>query len=260
MIVELIGSSGAGKTTLVRRLARGAGAGAVVSATDLIMDRPGRRWVRNPKVSNLVADATVLPSFLRGRDREFVRFAFDRVRRHAPSRFAKVNYLREIVRDVGTHELARRAAAGRTVLVDEGAVLTAYHLFVYSDAPFDRVDLDRFAELVPLPDGIVHVTAPLDVLVDRAMRRPDRRRELASDDRADVERLLARAVEVFDGLVASPRIRERTLVVDTADLTPAAQAAVVERVTAFIEDRAAALGDPPAPRGGSPASPGASRS
>src|SRR3990170_176603 len=252
MIVEFIGASGAGKTTLAGLLRqRGGAAEPVISAADLIMDRPGRRWIKNPRAMNLAADVTVLPSFLRGpdRDRDFVRFAFDRLKRHAPSRFAKYNYLREIVRDIGKHELAKRAGANATVLVDEGAVLTAYHLFVYSDATFHQADLDRFAELVPLPDGIVYVTAPLDVLVDRAMRRPDRRRELASGDRAEVERWLARAAEVFDGLVASPRIRERTLVVDAADDTPTGRAAIVAQIAAFIQDRTAARDDSPAPPG-----------
>jgi thymidylate kinase len=250
MIIELIGSSGAGKTSLVRLLKRrGGGPEPIVPIMDLIMDRPGRRWIENPKVTNLVADVTALPSFFRGpdEDRTFVRYAFDRIKRHAPSRFASVNYRREILRNVGKHELARRA--GATVLVDEGAVLTAYHLFVYSDAPFDRSDLERFAALVPLPDGIVYVTAPVDVLVDRAMSRPDRRRELAFDDRKETERWIARAAEVFEGLTALPRIADRTLVVDNADDTPAGQAAVVGRIAAFIDDRARERRDSPAPPG-----------
>src|SRR3990172_9256742 len=114
MIIEFIGSSGSGKTTLVRLLRqRGSTADPIVSATDLVMDRLGRRWIKSPRVMNLVTDVTVLPSFLRGpdRDRDFVRFAFDRLKRHAPSRFAKYNYLREIVRDVGRHEPAKRAGA-----------------------------------------------------------------------------------------------------------------------------------------------------
>jgi len=240
MIVELIGSSGAGKTTLIGLLRRrGGSVGPIVSADDLIMDRPGRRWITNPKAVNLVADVTVLPSFLRGpdRDREFVRFAFDRLKRHAPTRFARYNYLREIVRNVGKHEMARRAGAKATVLVDEGAVLTAYHLFVYSDASFDQSDLDRFAELVPLPDLIVYVTAPLSVLVDRAIRRPDRRRELATADHAEIERWIARAGGVFDGLVASPALRHRTLVVGNADDSAAGREAVVSRIAAFIDER-----------------------
>ena len=122
---------------------------------------------------NLVADVTVLPSFLRAFDqnRDFASFAADRLRRHAPSAFAKVNYMRNIVRRIGMHELARRAGANVRVLADEGTVLTAYYLFVYSDAPFRQSDLEQFARLVPMPDRIVHVKAPMEVLVNRSMGR-----------------------------------------------------------------------------------------
>lgn len=236
MIVEFVGGSGAGKSTLLEAVRRRA-TGRVITSAELVMDRPGRRWVTNPKAVNLVADVTVLPSFLRGpaRDREFVRFALDRLRRSAPSRFAKVNYLREVVRDVGKHELAARAAADAIVLVDEGAVLTASHLFVYSTGGLERSELERFAELVPLPDRIVYVTAPVPVLVERSMRRPDRRRELATADRAEIERWSERAVEVFDRLVAAPRLRDRTLIVDTDDGSPAARHAAADAVLAFLD-------------------------
>lgn len=240
MIVEFVGGSGAGKTTLLDLVRRRAGAsGRVVTTAELVMDRPGRRWITNPMAMNLVADVTVFPSFVRGpaRDREFVRFAYARLRRHAPSRFAKANYLREVVRDVGKHELAARRAGDATVLVDEGAVLTASHLFVYSDGALQQRDIDRFAELVPLPDRIVYVTAPLDVLVERSLRRPDRRRELASADRDEVERWTARAVEVFDRLAASPRLRDRTFVVDNADGSSAGAAGAAARIEAFLEGR-----------------------
>lgn len=241
MIVEFVGGSGAGKSTLLEAVRRRA-PGRAISTAELVMDRPGRRWITHPKAMNLVADVTVLPSFLRGpdRDRAFVRFAFERLRRHAPSRFAKVNYLREVVRDVGKHELAARAAADVTVLVDEGAVLTASHLFVYSDGELVQADLERFAELVPLPDRIVYVTAPVNVLVERSMRRPDRRRELGADDREEVERWTARAVEVFDRLVALPRLGDRTLVVDNAEDSDEARRAAADRVLAFLDGPIAA--------------------
>ncbi|HEU4355539.1 MAG TPA: AAA family ATPase [Actinomycetota bacterium] len=238
MIVEFVGGSGAGKSTLLEAVRQRA-TGRVITSAELVMDRPGRRWVTNPKAVNLVADVTVLPSFLLGpaRDRAFVRFAFDRLRRSAPSRFAKVNYLREVVRDVGKHELAARAAADTIVLVDEGAVLTASHLFVYSTGGLERSELERFADLVPLPDRIVYVTAPVPVLVERSMRRPDRRRELARADRAEVERWSARASEVFDRLVAAPRFRDRTLIVDTRDDSPAARREAADAVVAFLDGR-----------------------
>ena len=122
-----------------------------------------------------------------------------------------------VVRKLGVHEMARRAAARKTVLIDEGVVLSAYQLFVYSDAPFGHVDLERFARSVPLPDRIVYVRAPIDLLVDRAMTRPDQRRELAGRSPDELRRSLERAIELFDGLAMTEPIRDRLLTVDIGD-------------------------------------------
>lgn len=253
MIVEFIGSSGAGKTTLIEQLKRRRDAVApLVSVTDLILDRRGRRWIRDPIARNVVVDITVSPSFVRALDRngDFVRFAFRRLSRHAPSTFARYHYMRQVVRDVGKHELARRARTNATVMVDEGALLTAYHLFVYSNAPFDRSDLERFAHLVPLPDLIVYVRAPLDALVERAVKRPDRRRELTGYDREGVKRWMARAEDVFEGLAATHPLRDRLLSVDNAESSPEGQEEAVSRIAAFIHDRT-----PTRPSGSAPISP-----
>ncbi len=237
MIVELIGCSGAGKTTLARAVRERAGSERSVRlAVDLVVDRPGRRWIGNPHAINLVADVVTLPPFLRawGRNREFVGFALDRLKRHAPSLFAKLNYSVNVVRRIGMHELARRQEAGATILADEGTVLMAYQLFVYNAAPLDPVDIERFADLVPMPDRIVYVRAPIDILVDRAMSRRDGRRELATDDRAQVERWMVRAGDVFEAVAAAPPIRDRLLIVDNAD--PQVQGAVVDRIARFIDE------------------------
>src|SRR5918996_3176648 len=101
MIIEFIGSSGAGKSTLAEMLRGGNGlTGPIILSADLIMDHPSRRWIHNPTAINVVADLIVLPSFLRtvGRNADFLRFAFHRLKQHAPSTFAKYNYMREVVR------------------------------------------------------------------------------------------------------------------------------------------------------------------
>jgi len=220
MIVEFIGCSGAGKTSLAKEVRRRSHASRrAILSVDLVRDRPGLRWMTDPSLINLAADVISFPSFLRayGRDGEFVRFAFDRLRRYAPSTFAKYNYRLNVIRKVGVHELARRASDRGTVLVDEGVLLSAYQLFVYSDAPYGDVDLDRFAHLVPMPDRIVYVRAPLDLLVERAIRRPDPRRELAGRSRNEVADRLARAVELFESLAVRGTIRERLLIADVTD-------------------------------------------
>jgi thymidylate kinase len=233
MIVEFIGATGAGKTTLARTLVRrGASAHQPVRmTTDLLTDRPGRRWIRNPHAINVLADVTALPSFVRAldRDRDFLRFAFYRLKRHAPSTFAKLNYMRNMVRKLGMHEMMKRADPGTTFLVDEGTILTAYQLFVYSDAPFTQPDLERFGRLVPLPDVIVSVKAPIDVLLKRAVTRSDRRRELARNDEDEVRRWIVRAVELFDALAEIGPIRDRLVTVEIADDEPESlDAAILE--------------------------------
>jgi len=243
MIVEFIGATGAGKSTLARGLVkRGVPARGVRMATDLVTDRLGRRWIDDAHAINLLADVSALPSFIRSldRDRDFVRFAFDRLGRHAPSTFAKVNYRRNIVRKLGMHEMARNADPGTTFLVDEGTILIAYQLFVYSGAPFTQADLEIFARLVPLPDLVVHVKAPIDVLLRRAMTRPDRRRELARGDVREVERRIARAVELFDGLAKVEPIRGRLLTVDVADDSPERLDAAVREIAGWLAGTEAA--------------------
>lgn len=239
MIVEFIGCSGAGKTSLAEGLRRRIQpSGRPILSVDLVRDRPGLRWMRDPSMINLAADVISFPSFVRayGRDGDFVRFAFDRLRRHAPTTFAKYNYRLNIVRKVGVHELARRASKRRTVLIDEGVVLSAYQLFVYSDAPYGDIDLDRFARLVPMPDRIVYVKAPLDLLVERAIRRPDPRRELAGRKRHEVADRLARAVELFEGLAARETIHERLVIVEIEDDSREGSEEAVRQIAAGIDE------------------------
>jgi len=236
MIVEFIGCSGAGKTTLADEIERIGGPRSTISGTGLIVDHPGVRWISDPTAVNLVADVISFPPFLRAlrRHKDFVTFAFDRLQRHAPSPFARYNYMLNVVRKLGVHEMARRAAARKTVLIDEGVVLSAYQLFVYSDAPFGHLDLERFARSVPLPDRIVYVRAPIDLLVDRAMTRPDQRRELAGRSPDELRRSLERAIELFDGLAVTEPIRDRLLTVDIGDDSARTRDAAVQEVARFV--------------------------
>jgi hypothetical protein len=236
--VEFIGATGAGKTTLIDAVRRAAGGRSrVVTAVELISDRPGRRWIRHPTAVNLLADVTVLPSYLRTPDRDrFLRVADDRLRRGAPSRFARYNYLREVVRDAGKDPFARSTAPEATVLIDEGPILTAYHLFAYNDAPYGDRDLERFLATIPLPDRVVHVTAPSETLVEGAMRRPDRRRELTHLRRGEIERAIEKAVDLFDRLVAIAALRDRTITLDMGEASDATIASAAATVLAFAHD------------------------
>ena len=239
--IEFIGATGAGKTTLARRLvATGAGGRRTRYWTELVTDHSGLRWVRDSHAINLLADVAALPAWIppTAPDRELARFAFDRLRRHAPSTALGLNYLRNVIRKIGIYRLAERTDPTTAIVFDEGTILVAYQLFVYSRAPFTTAELQRFAELVPLPDRIVHVRAPIDVLTARAMERSDRRRELARTDADATRRWIERAVELFGALVELEPIRARTRTVELGDGSPDGATPTADEIAGWLEPEA----------------------
>ena len=216
MIVELIGCDGAGKTTLGRMLVEPGVLGArAVGMADLVLDRPGLRGITHPTVRNVAQELAGLPFLLRalGRRRAYLAFARRMHKRYAPSAYHRLNGMRGIVRRVGMYDLARSRATDRIVLSDEGTVLSAY-LFALTHVDLDRSHVARFAELVPAPDTMIYVRAPLDALVERALARPDTRPQHSGKSRSEVARTIGRTVDVFDLVAGLAPLRDRVLVVE----------------------------------------------
>ena len=89
MIVEFIGSTGSGKTTLIREVqSRLEKQVRVRSAYDVVAAPLGLRRISNSSVRNLVQEFIGLPFFLGslGRNRAFLAFALQMLRRGRASR------------------------------------------------------------------------------------------------------------------------------------------------------------------------------
>jgi hypothetical protein len=237
VIVELIGCAGAGKTTLRRIIReRGIPGVEVVAMPELVLDRALLRGITHPTAVNLVQEAAVLPGFLRPSpsERAFIAFARRRLRR-CESTYDRLNGLRGIMRKVGMLRLATVRAPQKVVLSDEGTLLSAYNLFVMAGDALVPSEIDRFAGLVPLPDRVVYVKAPVETLVDRALSRPDTRRQHRRGTAAHVGQDVARTVELFDLVAGTPAVADRVLVVENEVAGDAAVRLLAEEISTWIE-------------------------
>ncbi len=240
MMVEFIGGTGAGKTTVAAAVKRRLGGfGRVDAAPDLVASLVGLPPLARPFHRNLVSDLVGLPFFLGSLHRHaaFLRFTLQ-VQARQPLTLQAANRVRSTIRKLGVYEIVRRYGNGRIVLVDEGTVLHAHNLFVYTSRDCSSADLERFASVVPLPDVIVHVRAPVATQVRRTLERPDPPREIRSRDRDLTELYVGRASALFEALAAIASIRERVLVVDNRGDEAGADGPGVERVVESILERA----------------------
>lgn len=234
MIVEFIGSTGAGKTTLISEVQKSlARRVAVTTSYDLVATPLGLSGMTHPTGRNLVKEFVGLPFLIRSlpRHKAFILFTLRMLARQADLSIFTINNLRSLVRKLGVYEIGRRREQHHIVLVDEGTILTAHNVFVYSSARYTAGEIDRFANLVPLPDIIVYVRAPVDSMVERSLRRSDPPRELRSKNRVLIEKYITRATAMFDQLVKAENIQSRTLTVENPDSAGKGYEATADRIT-----------------------------
>lgn len=236
MIVEFVGSTGAGKTSLISKIHHNLAQATVVTTPfDLIATPIGLRGVTHPTCQNLIQELVAFPFFLASLNR-YRQFLAHTIRTFSPntkSSIHKINNLRSLERKIGLYEITQLYNHDRIILVDEGPILAA-HMFVFGGSKITASDIATFADLLPLPDLIIYIRAPVEVLVRRALQRTDPPREMQSKDPAMTEKYIRSATAVFDQLMASERIRSRLLIVDNPDLTDEEHDKLVENVSASI--------------------------
>jgi thymidylate kinase len=237
VIVEFIGCTGAGKTTLISKVRdRLTQTTQVTSSFDLVAAPLGLGRVIHPTARNLIQEFAGLPFFMAAlpRHQAFVNLALRMLARQANFSIFTINNLRSLERKLGVYEIIRRYEHERIVMVDEGTVLSAHNVFVFTNAFYTPEEIAQFAALIPLPDVIVYIRAPVDSLINRTLQRTDPPRELKSRDRALIERYVNRAVTLFDQLVETEEIRDRVLIVENPESADQGCDAAVEYITQFV--------------------------
>ena len=170
--------------------------------------------VRSPTLQNVALDLAAACRRLvaHRRYRAFLDFARSIILRESDWLLTGLNAYRGVLRTVGIHKaLWRRSRIPGAVLVDEGTVQSAHSVLVHVGQPARAHDIRAFRKLVPLPDLIIHVTAPIEVVLARTLARRDP--PMRHRNRDDNLRFVLHAHAMFDELMADAAFpRERVTI------------------------------------------------
>jgi len=231
MLVEFVGGSGVGKSTLIARVLSRLveDRQSVELSGDALCQSSLVRFIRHEGLRNAWYCITVFPTYLA-------------LLRHSPELretlkipvkcvgWERVDRIRSNVRLVGCHRRLVDTAKNTTVLVDEGILASVNNPFVSSDWAPDYSSLEQFADSVPLPDRIIHVVAAPDIVRSRTAKRMDKPRCLRGRGERDQRLFLERGLDTFERLTRHARIAGRTLRIDTSDESGVATEANVGRI------------------------------
>ena len=217
MQIELIGCTSSGKSTLARGIFQaGREHGAEISMGDETVLKHFRlSWVKPKFARILCVDLIALfGCFISWKaNLEFYRFGIRIVSRLQAGRFEKLNIARNVLKNIGIHEIIRRVVnQQQLVLLDEGPLHTAHYLFVHVSVEPDNSDLSTFARLVPLPDMVIYIRQDETKLIQRTMARGHKR--IPSGSNGQVELFIKRAIKTFEILTKIPVVESRLVVVD----------------------------------------------
>ena len=243
MIVEFVGSTGAGKTSLISKIhSRLASQAVAVTPFDMIATPLGLGGVAHPTLQNIIQETAGFPYFLFAlkRHSSFILHTIKLFSRNSKFSILTINNLRSLERKLGVDEIIKRRKNNQIVLVDEGPVLAA-HMFVFANQPVTPSEIETFAEYLPLPDLIVYIKAPIETLVGRTLKRSDPPREMGSRDKGLIEDFVRKAATLFDNLMESDKIKGRLLVVENPDLSVDEHDKLADQVVAEILNHRARL-------------------
>lgn len=226
MLIEITGGLGSGKSVLTGLLARQLETRSVPA----IVQR-AQRW-------NEADPSTAVHAlqFARRHDR-LTRLTVEAVLRDADSMRARLALTWALTRKAGTFARLHRSAERVPVIWDEGVMHMAHNAFVHVAKVPRESEIREFGELVPRPDVIVRVRAPVDTAVARVLSRGHRR---AADRTDRARRLVVNADRVFSRLVEVDRIRERLIEVDNDGDEPEILKPAVDVIVALVEQEAEA--------------------
>jgi thymidylate kinase len=241
MLVEFTGCTGTGKTTLservIERLLEKGVDTVAVNYNKLSLDGKTYKRIKHKTAYNAFMDVKALMwiVFSFRNNLELLKLSYDILQNYADSRLTAINLYRNICRRIGSYRYFRSEKfQDRLILVDEGSVHTIHNLFVHHNSVPGSEYLRRFSEIVPLPDLIVYVQSPLDVILERTVSRRDQPRRI---EHSNVVKYIEKAHRVFEEFTAIDRIKKKIVTVNYYENGVALADRLAEYVSEYIIQR-----------------------
>ena len=215
MLIEFVGCSGAGKTTLATAvraalLERGC---KVAYSPELVAHVTKSAWLRNERFHNMLISVLLLPWLGQSRrvHRSFYDFAFSVIRRDAENVWERSSRTRSMIRQACTFDVLRSFESQYDfVLVDECTLGSAHNLFVHVHRPPRNDEVQRFATLVPMPDIVVHVDVDTQRALQRTLGRGDPPIRRGHENNR-FERFIQHGRQVYEYLAHCPELSHRVV-------------------------------------------------
>ena len=237
MIVEFIGVTGSGKSVIVSE--------AVASikkqnvnvflSYKYFLDAHKLGWIKKEKLSSMVIDILTFPRMICsiGRYYDLLIFASKVVFRDADSILYAINVLRNLSKRIVVFEFLKKRNKDDVVfIIDEGIIQQLHGVFVHIVNEPDKEEIDKFSNLINLPDLVVYVTSPRKKLIERIRYRGHQRVKLLSE--INMNNFIEHALFAFSEILRKPRLSKILFKVENISLGPDELASCAQKVTDFI--------------------------
>jgi thymidylate kinase len=201
MIVEFMGCSSAGKTTLASAV-RSRLSAEHVPVTGV----PDRLSSVGTTMRHLaVTPGMSARAAMSSESRRYIAATTRRIRDCSLPAFWTAARTAAAIRLTGEHQIRSRDRRGRVIsLVDEG-ILTCVQLAFARKDQVDSRDLLAFAETIAIPDMVVWVDASREEIIERTKQRRDPPREWRTLNTRDLEAFADNTLEAYGVIASSPR-------------------------------------------------------
>jgi deoxyadenosine/deoxycytidine kinase len=206
VIVEVLGCTSSGKSTLINSLARERAALPLTvyplnngSFVRIILDDILRLFYFVIYFRQWPSLGPLLRVCLKRKDSWWMR----------------INLFRNFVKKQGEYRFTQRRSKNDLVLLDEGCIHAFSNLFCHYDDPPNLTEAMRFIDVIPMPDVLIRVIASEEEVVRRATNRIDPPWPNLNNDQW---RRIYRNTEVLHEQILEKTARIPTIVVDSSDV------------------------------------------